>query len=396
LPSSTALAHLEASATARRSLGPVIATALGCVLLATASRAEPGDRAEGGAEQPPSSGERLTATAKVVLIGAAAADTELPLLFRELLGRKGVTVEIDRATRFAQDELLESDAPESIRVFVVLDEPTRARLRFRGPDGERYLLRTVTLAGGLDAVGRELLGQVVESSVVALLHSTEGMSRKEVTAALERDDAGDAKPPAPAAPTPASTAGPDRRRPSAGRPAADWEPRILARYALSGTELGASHGPGFGAGLRRRAMMWSLGLELGADLRFPQLLSTPALDAKLDLTTFHALVELGLVPSPVRGVFVAVGPALERSRTRTLSTTAGVTAASATTALRPGVRAEVRYELGAGHLLLGVAAVLEASLVKTRYALAQPGAPELLAAPSPGRAGGAVTLGLRP
>ncbi|HEX6275263.1 MAG TPA: hypothetical protein VFZ53_19620, partial [Polyangiaceae bacterium] len=90
--------------------------------------------------------ETRAPAAKLVLIGAAAADPELPLLFRELLERQGVAVAVARAERFDPDELFESDIGSEIRVFVVLGESKQARLWFRGPNGEKYLLRKVTLS----------------------------------------------------------------------------------------------------------------------------------------------------------------------------------------------------------------------------------------------------------
>ena len=334
--------------------------------------------------------ETRAPAAKLVLIGGAAADPELPLLFRELLERQGVSVVVAPADRFNPDELIESDIGSEIRVFVVLGESQQARLWFRGPNGEKYLLRKVTLSGGLDAVGRELLGQVVESSVVALLRSNEGMSKSEVAAELERDDSHEPLPEPPrAAPDPA----PPPSRPRAPSP---WELHFAARYAAtwSGPELGASHGPGLGAGVRfRRA--GSFGLELGADHRFTQELSTPSLDASVDRSTFHALLEAGLALAPSHSGFLALGPALELTRIRPTSVSPEVTPAAEHSEVEPALRAELRYEFAAGNVLFGVAALLEATLVKRRYEIEQPGSPELLAAPAPLRPGAVVTLALK-
>jgi len=58
-----------------------------------------------------------------------------------------------------------------------------ARLYFRAPDGKGFLVRDVPLGSGLDALGRESIAQVVEASLVSLLHSGAGLSR----AAFERE-----------------------------------------------------------------------------------------------------------------------------------------------------------------------------------------------------------------
>src|SRR5687767_7263320 len=128
--------------------------------------------------------------------------------------------------------------------------------------------------------------------------------------------AGDRQAQPPRAPAPPSAARPARRR-SAKLAPSPWEAHFGLRYAASwtGDELGLFHGPGLAAGARfgRGA---SIGLELGADRRFAQTLSTPALDASIERSTLYALLEVGLALSPSQSAFVALGPALELSRTR--------------------------------------------------------------------------------
>jgi hypothetical protein len=368
--------------------------ALALVALGASARADPPSSDKDRVGDPSTApAEQRSTTARIVLIGKAAADPELRLLFGELLERQGVVVEMEPADRFEPGALLGSEDDNVIRVFVLLGDSNQARLRFRGPHGDRYLLRHVTLSNGLDAVGRELLGQVVESSVLALLRSTEGMSRREVVAALAEDDQVEPeRPPVPPrrSPVPVDQASP-RHTPS------PWELRFGLRYAAtwSGPELGASHGPGLSAGTRFREGA-SFGLELGVDRRFAQSLSTPALTAVIERTTFNALLETGLSLSPSQSGFVAFGAALEVTRTRPTSGTPGVTPAPEKSALEPTLRAEIRYELAANNLLFGVAALLEGSFQKTRYELVQAGRRELLAAPSPLRPGAVVTVAVRP
>jgi hypothetical protein len=394
LPSSTQTRPRAERSRALRHGRSGVAAAVATLLLGTGALAQPSSTSPSAA-----SGERAApegpgpTSARIVLIGRAAADPELRLLLRELLEREGVAAEIERADRFDPDELFGTERGNVIRVFVVLGDANQARLRFRDPSGERYLLRKVTLSGGLDDVGRELIGQVVESSVVALLRTSEGMSRKEVAEELERDEATDsgrtAEPPrAAASPAKDLPAEPTR---------SPWEPGFGLCYVAtwSGPELGTSHGPGLVAGARLRGSA-SAGIELGADRRLAQTLSTPALEASVERTTFHAVLEAGLALSPSQRGFVALGAALELSRTRPRSRAPDVAAAGSKSDLSPALRAELRYEIAAGNFLLGFAALLEASLVRTRYELAQQGPPELLAAPALLRPGGVVTLALRP
>lgn len=363
------------------------------LLLARAALARtPTASAPATAEAAPPEAPRAI-TAKIVLVGRVAADPELPLLFAELLEREGVAVEIERAERFDADELFGTEEGNVIRVFVVLGDGSQARLRFRDPSGERYLLRRVTLTRGLDAVGRELLGQVVESSVLALLRTTEGMSRKQVAVELERDEAADARralePPNPTPP-------PAKRLPTDSS-LSSWDFRLGLRYLAtwSGPELGVSHGPGLIAGARSRSDA-SIGFELGADRRLTQTLSTRELEASIERTTFHAVFEGGLALSPSQRGLVALGAALDLLRTQPRSQAADIAAAGPKSELEPALRAELGYEIGAGSVRLRVAALLEASLAKTRYELVHEGRRELLAAPAPLRPGGAVTIAIEP
>jgi hypothetical protein len=111
---------------------------------------------------------------------------------------------------------------------------------------------------------------------------------------------------------------------------------------------------------------------------------------------FHALFEAGFTASPVHAGFFALGPALELTTTRPTSLDPDVTAAGEATELSTALRAELRYELAVGHLLFGIAAIVEASLVKTRYELAGADRSEVLAEPPPFWPGAALTVAVRP
>lgn len=345
--------------------------------------------------------------ARIVLVGSVADEPELARLLDELLGQRGIAVEISHAERFDPAWLFGAGAPGVTSVFVVLDERRQARLHFRGPRDERYLLRKVGLPNGLDAVGRELVGQVVESSVMALVHSTEGLSREQATAELERDGAAPrpaALATAPAATAPTTPRG-SRERPGAPRlaarsprlaPRSPWELRLGLRYSAtwSGAELGLMHGPGLAAGARFRKRL-SLGFELGAERCFAQSLFTSALEADVQRSSFYGLFEVGVAFRASQSGFVALGPALELSRARPVSAAPDVTLAAPNRALAPILRGELRYELSAGRFLFGFAARVDVALVKTSYELREAGQPMPLAAPALVRPGGALSVALK-
>jgi hypothetical protein len=372
-----------------RELGVLCALLIGREVAAQSSSPQPAARDASEAE----AADRDSTTANVVLIGPAGGEHELALLFEELLARQGVTVEVSTAERFEPALLFGPQAPGVTRVFVVLRDAHSARLHFRGPKDERYLLRKVALPNGLDAVGRELLAQVVESSVMALVHATEGLSREEATNELARDSA----PPESTAPTPPSaTPGPPATpAPASPRPS-PWELHLGLQYAVawSGAELGLAHGPGLAAGARYRAPV-SLGLELGAERYFAQSLRTPDLSADVQRTDFSGLLTAGLALTPSHSGSLAFGPTLELSKIHPLAGAPGIVLAGPRQDLEPLLRAELRYELAESGWSLGAAVLVDVSLVTTSYELSAGAAREVLAQPWRWRPGARLIVAIR-
>ena len=106
--------------------------------------------------------------ALVVLIGNAGTSEGLRSVLSELLERQGVAVEYEERAHFSPSALLSESRDTRVWVFVSQSGSRVAKLYFRGPSGARFLLRQLELKNGLDEVGRELIGQVVETSTVAL------------------------------------------------------------------------------------------------------------------------------------------------------------------------------------------------------------------------------------
>jgi len=89
----------------------------------------------------------------------------------------------------------------AVRVWVDLTSATRARLYF-ATRSERFLVRDVDLSGHFDEVDRAALGEVLDSSVGALVaNERAGLTRAEAEAVLAHREA---PPPAPAIAAPAS------------------------------------------------------------------------------------------------------------------------------------------------------------------------------------------------
>jgi hypothetical protein len=125
--------------------------------------------------------------ATVQLIGEAGGSPDLAALLRELLGRRQIAADVTSQPRFAPDQLTGPGAPHALMAFVVMEDHEHVRLYFRAPSGERFLVRELSLPSGLDALGRETIGQVVESSIEILLRSaTTGIDRTQIRSELAR------------------------------------------------------------------------------------------------------------------------------------------------------------------------------------------------------------------
>jgi len=354
--------------------------------------------------------------AVVVLVGATAQTADLADLLTELLGRKGVAVQLVREPTFVAADLLgPGDGRErSVSVFIEVPSNQVARLSFRGPRAARFLLRELGLRNGLDDVGREAVAQVVESSVTALLSfSSEGMSRDEASATLARAPAPPPPPgtvvdlgprPAPPAPKPAAaprvaaiatSATSATRSTAAGSIWRGWlAPRYSAAY--EGNELGAAHGPGAEAALERAGARLLMRARLVAERRFVQVITSPDLNADVRDDSLRLLLELGWATGARQAVSLGLGfgadlTAIEPGAART----PGVTPAAATTHVVPVTRAELRYEIGGAAWRVGALLFADTALFDTHYDIRRDGVAERLATPWRVRPGAAVVVGWR-
>jgi hypothetical protein len=347
--------------------------------------------------------------AKIVLIGTLARDRELIALLHELLGVDGIEIEIAGADRFESAALFAEaggDGDGAILAFIQVRDDRDARLHFRAPSGDRFLLRKVELPSGVDAVGRELLGQIVKSSLAVLLHSPKGLSRAEASAALARDAA-----PLEASLPPSKTLAPPAAKgalprdalsalkkdasPPAPAPAKRWEFGVSAGYSVewSGTDLRVAHGPGAAVELRLAGVPeW--GVKLAAYRFFPQDVQTELVSANVQRTDAQMLFELGVPLAPAQFAFLALGPSLEVSHLEPTSGAEGVAISAPKTDLAPAFRGEARYELGLGPLTVGAMVFVNVSLVETHYDVLDDGVRVRAATLGAVRPGVALTLGL--
>jgi hypothetical protein len=337
--------------------------------------------AEDAATPAPAPGD----TAVVVLIGETQRSSELGAVLSELLLRQGVQPQFLAQPRFSARALLDVDTADArVWVFVALDGPQRARLFFRGPFGQRFMLRELALRAGLDEVGRELIARVVESATAALRHSHEGLSRAQAEADLARSELPEPEPqPVPAS---APTAVPaDRDEPALERaqpPQRAWLIGVRALAQSHGADLGVRYGLGLEAG-------W-LALHGGVARLRVRALIEPSLGQAIDDEAVAATVtswplRLGLdlgAASGVHGVWLGasagvdwVRVAPDRARDAALSLT------EPDAELMFAARAELRYELALHAWLLSAALPLDVAFARKHYDVIAGGAPTKVATP---------------
>jgi len=384
----------------RASSGPAWLAAL-VLFVVPAARAEPTGDGPGGAE-PTGEESHGGGSASLVLVGEGT-QAELGALLFELLGRQGVTAELSRVERF--DRALLFDAPtegDRVNVFIVLGKGG-ARLYFRGPGGERFLLRKLALPNGLDAVGKEAIGQVVESSTLALLRSSDaGLDRAQASAEVEREAKHD-EALAAASPTavgPASTST-DHASPSTTTPApsrsASYALEVLARYSLvyAGPDIGLLHGPGLALGVMRRTE-FELALRALVERRFDHPLHADGLTASIAVTSLRGSAGIGFVLGELHALSLSLGAGVDFvTVSPEPSDDPALTPAEPRTHHVPLLRPELGYGLTLGALALAAGAFADVSLYDTHYDVAEGGTVTRAATPWVVRPGVGVSAGGR-
>jgi hypothetical protein len=384
---------------------------LGAALSLTVSlaRSEPANPETGPRPLAQATNGVQSAGAVVVLIGAAGHDSELPVLLRELLGHLGTTVAVTTAGRFDPNELLGSTATGAVQVFVVPGRMGGVRLYFRAPDGERFLVRGVPLRWELDAVGREQLGQIIETAVTSLLQSTDGLTREQARAAVENDGASaTTSPPAVGSPdratsdapkpkAPARTDAPDARRTSAARTTLEGWFAVRYGASIDGAELGIAHGPGLelGFGFQHR------GLRLRArgvgQRNFARQLTATGVAASLETLQLGLALDAGMSIGAAQWLLLSAGLGRDSTKIKPSARDGSTVApAPAFEHTAPVAHVELRYELGASLVRAAVAAGADLTLVDTHYDIAQNGSRERVASQWPVHPTVSFSLGLAP
>jgi hypothetical protein len=176
----------------------------------------------------------------------------------------------------------------SPRLWVDCALPDRLRLTFADRTSERFLVRDVPLAHGLDEIALETIAQVIESSISALdADASTGMTRTQMASSLEPPAAA---PPAVAAPAPPAAVPAE----TAGTPPSSWKGGLGAFYGLEAFGPGPvlQHGPGLLVALAVQRGRRCVGGWASAQYSVPETIETSLISARLDGAVLRAGVEL--------------------------------------------------------------------------------------------------------
>jgi hypothetical protein len=305
----------------------------------------------------------------------------------ELLRRQNVNLKVVRVLQFQAGQVTSgSEGDESVWAFVVPAVPSSARLYFRGPRAKRFLLRALALRDGLDDYGRELIAQVVESSVLALLHSAAGITREQASAEIGQPTQ---------APRIATSASHELPIPGPASRPSDWRGWVALRYGIewTGSDLGAAQGLGVETGLE-----WGrLRARLLAERWFPQTLSSPELAANLQTTALRLVLDTSWPRRSAHALIVGFGAGMDILATQpTVARDPAVTLAAERSHAIPVLRAELGYQLRADPWRLMALVFVDAALLRTSYDLDGADSQVRLATSWPARPGLALVLGWSP
>lgn len=326
--------------------------------------------------------------ALVIVTGAPAR--ELEDLFSELLARDGVALALERRSEFNPHEVLSPNgAGSGVRVFIDLRDPNFVRLYFRSPDGERFLVRNLVLPSGTDDLGREQLGQVVESSTLALLHSQAGLSREQAESVIEAARPEPVRPPLPAKPRAVE---PSQAAPVPRRSALRGEVALRYAFEAQGDALALRHGPGFEVAVGQSVF----GLRVTYEHGFAQAVHVPEFNATEQAESVRLAGELGLRVAARQRAALTLGGGIDVAHFDPgASRDPAVTPSDPHTHVTPVLRAELRYELAFEPVLLTAAALLDVACQRTHYDVIDGGSVHRAATLNTVRPGGAIALAFR-
>lgn len=125
--------------------------------------------------------------AEIVLVGEDAACARVREAVAEALSREGLAATWGRRQDFQPHDIFDRGrAQELVAAWIDLSAPDEARLYFRDASADRFFLRSLALARGIDEIAKEEIAHIVSKAVLALIQGGgEPLTRSEARQALK-------------------------------------------------------------------------------------------------------------------------------------------------------------------------------------------------------------------
>jgi hypothetical protein len=163
--------------------------------------------------------------AEIILVGEDEACASVREVVAEALSREGLAATWERRKHFQPEDIFERGRNhELVTAWIDLSAPAEARLHFRDAGADRFFIRSLPLARGIDEIAKEEIAHIVSKAVLALSQGGgEPLTRSEARRALKLQPTADA-------------AGPEARPEPSG-------PLRFTVAAMAGAQLFASDLP---------------------------------------------------------------------------------------------------------------------------------------------------------
>lgn len=123
--------------------------------------------------------------AEITLMGDIGASVAVKEVVTELLVRERVSVVWIARTQFQPRDIFDRRVTWGVAAWIDLSAMSEARLYFRDAGADRFFLRSLPLAQGIDEIAKEEIAHIVSNAVRALSQgSGEGLTRSEAREAL--------------------------------------------------------------------------------------------------------------------------------------------------------------------------------------------------------------------
>ncbi|HXN32119.1 MAG TPA: hypothetical protein VN894_09665 [Polyangiaceae bacterium] len=179
-------------------------------------------------------------------------------------------------------------APQAARAWIDCSSLDRMRIYFANWNSERFLVREVPLPAGLNELALESVGQVIASSLSALMtDENAGLSRAEMTSVIERT----------------------RSAPEPPRSRTAWGATWGAFYAVQAfaPEQWVEQGPGLMAKVGQREGSWRTAGWVSGQYQLPETVDTGLIGVRLDTVALRAGAEVSRALSPRLGLALRGG-----------------------------------------------------------------------------------------